>query len=259
MIQLLKSTIELTAPFIIWTSSILLVLFSFLQTPFGTKVFDVTFKYYFDQKISFIKHDQDIILTELRHTYEQEIESLKADLSHYMDRSKLSNEREYQAMIATWEVFITAFNLTRACVVSFQSLPDLNNMEERDLENFLDSIKILPLDREYIRNSRDKNSAYSRVEANRILNEAQTANWNAREVLIKQSVFIPEFIEKKFDESLSTLRNVWSEQRINFDSRGALPLTASIDFIGEGGDNIKNSLRDIVRSRILRDISRLDA
>lgn len=75
----------------------------------------------------------------------------------------------------------------------------------------------------------------------------------ARNVLHKQSVFIPPDIEDAITGALDTLQGVWAEQSVNFDSPGAVPPAKATDFLGESGKTMKANIRNIVRNRVLRD------
>lgn len=89
------------APYVATSISTIFLIFAILQTRIGSKIFDVTFRHYFDRKLTDLKHDQDRKLADIKHVYERDVEELRAELSHFTDRSKLSNEREYQALIAS--------------------------------------------------------------------------------------------------------------------------------------------------------------
>ena len=245
---------EIAAPYIGVSVATISLLFILLQTPFGTRVFDSTFRYYFDKKISDLKHLQDRALADVKHVYERNVEELRAELSHFTDRSKHSNEREYQALIAAWESFVAAYYATLACVARMTSHPDFNQMPNTELEDFLNTSDLDAASRQYIRNSTDKNAAYGRVHDVRIQNEAQKAIWQAREIVRKQSVFIPGDIENQFETTLSFLNSVWAENYVNLTARGSVELTNSLELVSSG-DRMRGALRDAVRNRVLRPTS----
>lgn len=247
------SAVAWATPYVGTIFAALAALFAFLQTPFGAKVFDATFKHYFDRKLADLKHDQDRKLADVKHVYERNVEELRADLSHFTDRGKHSNEREYQALIAAWESFVAAYYATLACVGRFSTHPDLNRMDDGELDEYLESCNIEPAGKRFIKKAADRNAALGRVQDARIQNDAQRLIWEARNVIHKQSVFIPFEIESKFEESLSTLQRVWAENHVNFTSRGSIELRESIVLV-ENGDQMKSALRDIVRKRVLREV-----
>lgn len=253
MYSTMSAITEWGAPYVGTGVTAILLLFAFLQTGPGAKIFDATFRHYFDRKLTDLKHEQDRKLADIRHVYERNIEELRAELSHFTDRSKLSNEREYQALIASWEGFIEAYYSTRACVARFHSFPDLTHMPNVNLDEFLEFRKISTPNRQYIKESDNRNSAYSRVEDSKVQNEAQSAIWAARDAMRKQSVFIPSDIEQKFEEAFNVLQKVWAEQHVRFGWGDATAMGASMDLIGNGGEAMKSALRDVVRKRVLKD------
>jgi hypothetical protein len=230
----------------------LAALFAFLQTPFGAKIFDATFKHYFDQKLADLKHDQDRKLADVKHVYERNVEELRADLSHFADRGKHSNEREYQALIAAWESFVAAYYATLACVDTYFTHPDLDRMGDDELDEYLQGTDIEPPGRRFIKTATNKNAALGRMKMIRNQNEAQRLIWEARNTIHKQSVFIPFDIENEFEQTLSTLHKVWAESHVDLTSRGSVELKASMALL-DSGDQMKAALRDIVRKRVLRE------
>ena len=252
MSSIIASAIEWAAPYVGTTLASITVMFMFLRTSWGGKVLDSTFKYYFDRKLATLKHEQDRILADVKHVYERNVEALRADLSHYSDRSRHSNEREYQALIAAWEGFIFAYSSTRSVAPTFTSLPDLEQMKESEIEDYLQSNGFDPASRRFIQNSQNKNKSYLRAHTSRKLHESQKAILDARDTLRKQSVFIPAEIEARFEEAISKLQNVWAEATVNFDWPDSNELSAAIEML-KSGEQMKGELRDIVRNRILRD------
>lgn len=181
------------------------LLYTMLQTGLGSRIFDATFKHYFDRKLANLKYDQDRKLADLKHVYERGVEELRSELSQVTDRGIRSNEREYQALIASWENFIEAYYRTLSCTGRISSRPDLNSLSTDELTEYLESSLKHSSDRRYIKSAQDRNLAFGRVEQATLLNEAQTAIWEARSTLRKQSVFIPKGIDDHFERAFSIL------------------------------------------------------
>lgn len=139
----INSFLDWAWPYVASSLTGFLGLLAVLQTPFGSKIFDFTFKHYFDRKISSIKHEQDKRLSDIKYHYDRDIENLRASLSYLSDRGKHSNEKEYQALILCWESFVAAYFSTLASVARFTRHPDLNRMDESDLDEFIASDPIL--------------------------------------------------------------------------------------------------------------------
>ena len=189
----------------------------------------------------------------MKHVYERNVEELRAHLSHFTDRGKHSNEKEYQALIAAWESYVAAYNATCAIGGIWSRHPDLNQMGEDELDEYLEGSDIDPSGRRLIKKAEDKKAALDRVQTARILNHAQRLIWEAHNTIRKQSVFIPIEIEEKFVESLLTLNKVWAENYGNVDLFNPPLLDETGDFL-KNRDQMKAALRDIVRERVLREL-----
>ena len=151
MYAYIVSAIEWAAPYLGTILAPLAALYLFMQTPFGAKIFDTTFKQYFDRKLTELKYDQDRKLADVKHIYEKSVEELRAELSHLTDRGKLSNEREYQALIAAWESFVAAYVATFKCLGGYSEHPALDLMTEIELNEYLDNSGIDQLGKQLIK------------------------------------------------------------------------------------------------------------
>ena len=193
-------------------------------------------------------------LADFKHVQSQEIANLNNKLHHLEDRGVRSNEREYEAIVSAWEGFIDAYHATFSAMGGFRQRPDLKAMSDTEISEWLDTTDISQMNKEFILKSYDKNQALSGVERARELFDCQQALWNAQQIIRYKAVFIPEKIEKHFDEAMAVLRTVWSENQVNFGSPGALPLTQTIKFLEDDDkptESVRAKLRDIVRKRVL--------
>ena len=250
MLSWLSSALEWLTPYITSTLSILVFIYLLLKTNIGSRVFDSTFKHYFDKKLLELKYEQDRRLADLKLNNDHSIEELRSELSQVTDRGIRSNDKKYQALIASWEGFIDAYYQTLSCIGRLSFRPDLSSLGHDELDDYLEIRIQDSAGRRFIRSASDKNKAFDRVEQAIVQNKAQSAIWDARTIVRKQSVFIPKEIEERFETALSTLNKAWVEQHINYSSQRQISETVSIELVGTSGEELKNGLRDLVRFRV---------
>jgi hypothetical protein len=130
--------------------------------------------HYLDQRLSSVRHEQN-----------EKIEELKAQLAHLSDRGSRSNEREYNALTAVWDKFVEAYLSTHTCVISFIQHPDLDRLNNDEINAFLSSEDVSDRQRQAILSASDKNKAYSDVVQIRQINRALKDTFEARILLRK--------------------------------------------------------------------------
>ena len=202
------------------------------------------FGYAFDKGIARLKHDQD---TALAH--------VQARLSHVGDRGSRSNEREYEAVIASWEVFIDAYDATMLCTGGLYERPDLDRMSREAVEQVLKAADYSEQEVRYVADATDRNHALSHVERLRETRAARSKVWIARDVLSRKSVFIPDPLLKDFEDALARLSEVCNEQRWAYDQNGrAYPgrdfsRTTALAINGE--EEVRRKLANAIRKQVL--------
>jgi len=56
----------------------------------------------------FLNHHLERKIADLKHSHEQKIEALRADLAHVQDRGRRANELEFDAASKLWHAFVDA-------------------------------------------------------------------------------------------------------------------------------------------------------
>jgi hypothetical protein len=108
-------------------------------------------------------HHLDRKITELKHSQNEAIEALRADLAHITDRGRRANEKEFDALSSIWDSFVDAFLKTNQAVVSFMSFPDLDTLSAADLTAFLETSELSSPQRQQVLSATKKVDMYSKI------------------------------------------------------------------------------------------------
>lgn len=173
------------------------------------KIAEKALGHWFDSKLEAFKGEQN-----------EKLAKLQANLDHISDRGKLSNSREYEATAMAWESYVEARFATLRAVVGFVQSPDLDRLSEGDLNEFLLSTKLTEPDVKRIRESADKNRQYARTIQLRYVNEAHKALYNARDKIMKQSVFIEKGLHDLIHTNIERLSKAQVEAQMDFGRHG---------------------------------------
>lgn len=197
----------------------------------------------------FLNHHLDRKLTAFQHEQNKEIESLKGRLAHLDDRGKRSNEREYNAITEIWEKFVDAYLSTLACIHAFIQHPDLNKLSEDDTQAYLSGSELSELQQQQVFKAKDRNDMYAKICRLRAINKAGNDIFDARLLLRKKGVFVPDEISNLTKNSIDQLLNAQVEQRVEFqhgfrEAKGSL-------YLVQDGDKIFNTLEAAMKARLL--------
>ena len=76
----------------------------------------------------FLNHHLERRIADLKHTHEEKIEQIRADLAHLQDRGRRANELEFDAASKLWHAFVDAYQKTQQAIVDYMQFPDLDRL-----------------------------------------------------------------------------------------------------------------------------------
>jgi hypothetical protein len=189
-------------------------------------------------------------LAELKHSQDQKIEALKADLANLQDRGKRANEREFEALSAIWEAFVDAFLKTNEAVMSLISHPDLPRLTPEELTSFLQSTDFSPQQRAQVEQSVDKNKAFGDIVQLRQIHASRSSIFTVHLLLRTKGIFVAREIIDEFKACLEMLSAAQAERYVQFHHRGTLDGSKGHALI-QGGEKKFDELQSVVR-KVLR-------
>jgi hypothetical protein len=197
----------------------------------------------------FLSHHLDRKLTAFKHEHNKEIEGLKAQLAHLDDRGKRSNEREYNALTEIWEKFVDAYLSTQNCIHAFMEFPDLNKLSDVDLRTYLGTTDLSDTQRESVIRANDKVDVFSKTVRQRQIRKAGGDIFDARMLLRKKGVFVPDNISRLVQASLDVLLSAQVEQHMEI-RHGFREGKSSLRLI-QNGDKMFDELGAAMKTRLL--------
>jgi len=198
----------------------------------------------------FLGHFLDRKLENFKHHQEAEIEALKTKLGRIGDRGVRSNEREYAAVVAAWEAFVDAYIATNQCVMRFISHPDFSRMGEVDLTDYLETTELSGPQKKQLMQASDKNNMYAKIARHRLISQAGAAIYDARSILRKQGIFIPENLENSFEKALDILSKAQAHELVEANHGYFEDKQETIGKLFSDGPKIFSDLKTDVRKQI---------
>ena len=189
-------------------------------------------------------------LQQLRHAHNTEIERLRFQISTQLDRVTKHQQKEFEILPTAWEMLNDAFWATEYILAALREYPDLRNMSEGRLEDFLAQAQFSEPDKEELRNSRDRNATYAKFQDWREFVSAQRKTQDGRVFLVKNGIFIHPEILTKFDGVYQVIVNALVEHQCNLTSVGAPRIYEAIRELTGAGKKQLNELQLCVAERL---------
>jgi hypothetical protein len=155
---------------------------------------------------------------ELVHNQNKEIERLKNDLTKSFDRATKLHQREFDLLPDIWDKVNEAYWSTAALVSPLQTYPDVDRMQPKQFEEFLEKCDLLDWQKSELRGASNKTKYYGDAIYWHRLFQAQSAHRAADIALSRNGIFVTDDIKNKLNEILSTVRGAQIEDSINHEN-----------------------------------------
>jgi len=206
------------------------------STAFGERLFS----YHLERKVAELKHSQN-----------EAIEALRAELAHTGDRGRRANEKEFEALSAIWDSFVDSFLKTNQAVVSFMSFPDLDMLAPADLAIFLETSELSMPQQQQVLGAAKKVDMYSKIMDLRRINGAGAAIFDTGLLMRRHGIFVQASILHEVKKAMEMLSKAQVERHMHFQhSRSGIGFDASSYLLSEG-DKIFENLQSVVRTRLI--------
>jgi hypothetical protein len=192
-------------------------------------------------------------IEDLRHQHVRELEALRADLAHVLDRGRRANELEFEAVTKVWNAFVDAWIKTQQAIVDQKSFPDLNSLSDSDLSVFLESTELSGQQRQQVLGAKDKTEMYSKILSLRTINTAGAAIYDGRQMLRTNGIFISASVAKSFKDAFEELSGAQVERYMEFQHRRSAGYEKSMAVLDPSGHGLIATLESLVRTTIRRD------
>ncbi len=189
-------------------------------------------------------------LQDLRHRHERELEHLRFQINALLDRTTKLNQREFEILPEAWAKLHSAFWKARSQVSAVQSYPDLERMQPKQLDDFIEECKLASWQKAELRASADKNEYYQKhiywVRVEDALDRIREANV----FLAKVGIFMLPELREKFSELATLAFEAVSEDRFNHEHEVRPLMREKIErFVKEGEPKLME-LERVVHSRL---------
>jgi hypothetical protein len=97
-----------------------------------------------------LDHRLNAKIVAIGHANTKEIEGLRSELAHLLDRGRRANEVEFDALTKVWDAYVDAWLKTQQAILEQMSFPDLDALSACDLSTFLESTELSEAQRQQV-------------------------------------------------------------------------------------------------------------
>lgn len=185
-------------------------------------------------------------LAAYRHAQQRELERLKFEINALMDRTVKLHQKEFDVLPEAWGRLTDAHGVTVSITATIQQYPDVDRMNEDQLDEFLENSSLLKWQKAELKNAHDKNKYYMKAIAWKNINKAQESCQEFHVYLLKNGIFIPEPMKAKFAELDQIIFSALVEHEVNQQDIGGPRLREELKtLLGKGAELLKSLEADV--------------
>lgn len=153
-------------------------------------------------------------LDQLRHQQALELQRLRVEIDALLSGAIKLQEKEFSVLPEAWTKLDEAHSLVAWLVSPMQQYVDVNQMNSPHFEEFLSGTELTELQKDEVRNSRDRNKTYQDIVFWHRLQRIRVAFGELQTYVARNGIFLPPELKDKFAKITETL---WSG---NYIQRG---------------------------------------
>lgn len=134
----------------------------------------------------------------LKHQQELELQKLRVEIDSTLNANLKLQEREFETLSKAWQLLQIAYIQIAAYLSPLEQWPDIDRLDDRDLEELLGKRPFTPYEKTLIRESPKKLDAFRRVTLSHNSKEVWRAYIEFRDYVLQFGIFFPNSIRNKF-------------------------------------------------------------
>jgi hypothetical protein len=154
-------------------------------------------------------------LAAYKHAQQKELEELRFKINALMDRTVKLHQKEFDVLPEAWAHLIDAHGVVSSITSPIQSYPDLDRMNDQQLDEFLENSPLANWQKQEIKNTSRRNEYYTKAIAWHKISKGRDAIRELYVFLRKNGIFIPEPTKTMFANLEQLIYNALLEYEIN--------------------------------------------
>jgi hypothetical protein len=195
----------------------------------------------FAERLEAFKHDQA-----------KELQRLKVEVESLLSGALKMQEREFTVLPEAWKKLDDAHSLVQWVAAPYQQYPDLERINDNELEEFLSSSELLDSQKTRIRNSErsGRNETYQEIIFWHRLHRAKKAVADLQTYTASHGLFLPPELKQQFKEMHPILWSAISGMQIGQEARDYKMRTKAWDDLKAKGDPLHSAIEVAIEERL---------
>jgi len=154
-------------------------------------------------------------LIELQHQQDIQMEQYRFEINSLFNRIIKVHEKEFEVLPTIWDKLQNALGRVMNLTNPFQEYPDLNHINQDELEDFLDNVDFSTSQKKKIIEAADKNQIYLELIFWVRFSEVQKSVYDFHNYLLFNKIFLNKSLFENFSKIDNSLMNALQERELS--------------------------------------------
>jgi len=168
---------------------------------------------------SWIENKFSKSLEDFKHKQHVEIQRLRIEIDSTLSGTIKLQEREFETIPEAWRLLDVAYGYVGAFVSPGQEYPNLDQMNEAELEEFLESSELLDSQKAKIRSARNKVDEYIELIFFHHLHKVKVACSKLEIYVSQNGIFFPKNMKENFDTIVEKLHSAFITKAVGQEAK----------------------------------------
>jgi len=181
----------------------------------------------------------------IENKFSKDLELFKAQKLHEFDllltRKTAWHEKEHEVLSNSWKRIMEAKRTLGRSIAAFREHPDLANLDEKQIDKFIERNEFTQEEKEYFSSENDKNEAFNRISEYRDLEIARAAFSDFHQYFENNRIFLRPHIKEKFEQIDQYIWEAWVSKKMSLRSS-----SGTTDFVLKSFETEKEKISPLI-------------
>jgi len=185
-----------------------------------------------------------------RNELKKELEHTRYEINALFSRVTKINEKEFEVLSEAWHKMQDALGRASQFTSYIQHYPDLNNMSQRGLEEFLEKSRLHEFEKQELLQARDKVSYYEDKIFWYELRSVEESFMAFHNYIIKNKIFLSQDLQEQFTKIDDIIWNAIVERKVGHEANDREMWDKAYKKIRDEVNSIRDVIEKLVQTRL---------
>lgn len=189
-------------------------------------------------------------LEQIRHTQALELQRLRVEIDSLLSGAIKLQDKEFQTLPEAWVKLDEAFGQVSRLTSPLQEYPDLDRLNNAQLEEFLAGTTFKDSQKDEIRNERRKTNKYQELIFWYRLSEVRRSIADLHNYVERNSIFMPPELKKHFEEAANDLWAAMVSKEVGHNAQDWKMQNEGWDKVKKEVEPLRKTIEEAIYARL---------